>query len=99
MNVRNWIKCTTLLTQPYLCLQAFQISNLIREYIEVLRTGVGCNGNTDTVNNKNNMNSSIYGAFTQGPNPAAVMGGNPMSVLNKPNQNLMAMSQTTDAYG
>ena len=28
-------------------LQAFQISNLIREYIEVLRTGVGCASNGD----------------------------------------------------
>ena len=27
--------------------QAFQISNLIREYIEVLRTGVGCATNGD----------------------------------------------------
>ena len=30
-----------------LFIQAFQISNLIREYIEVLRTGVGCATNGD----------------------------------------------------
>ena len=44
-------KITTCILYIYPCfifvLQAFQISNLIREYIEVLRTGVGCASNGD----------------------------------------------------
>jgi hypothetical protein len=66
---------------PFLCLQAFQISNLIREYIEVLQTGLSL---TDEINRLNPSAQSAGNPIYQQ--------NRPLSVLHKPNPMLVSNS-------
>ena len=62
-------------------LQAFQISNLIREYIEVLQNGIALA--TEEVNRLNPL---------QQGNQINLQNKGPLSVLHKPNPMLVANS-------